>query len=137
MSDKTIIDYFLENTEKLGDKTWLTQPVGDGEVLTFSYNEVVAKAKQVAGYLESLGYPPKSQIAICSKNCAYWLIADIGIWMAGHVSVPVSFKLGRRNLENRSFCDTIQLKERSNMLLRLFMNESLRMNLIYMNDNVI
>lgn len=86
---KTIIDYFLANVEKLGDKTWLTQPMGGDVVKTFSYKEVVAEAKKVAGYIESLGYPPKSQIAICSKNCAWWIIADLGIWMAGHVSVPI------------------------------------------------
>jgi len=94
MSDetKTIIDYFLENVSTFGDKTFLTQPLGGGNdnVKTFSYNEVLAEAKKVAGYIESLGYPPKSKIAICSKNCAYWVIADLGIWLADHVSVPVS-----------------------------------------------
>lgn len=86
---KTIIDYFLDNVEKLGDKTFMTQPMGGGDVKTFSYNEVLDGAKKVAGYIESKGYPPKSQIAICSKNCAHWVIADLGIWLAGHVSVPV------------------------------------------------
>ena len=95
MSDvdsKTIIDYFLENVEKLGDKTFMTQPMGGGDenVKTFTYKEVLNEAKKVAGYIESLNYPPKSQIAICSKNCAWWIIADLGIWFAGHVSVPVS-----------------------------------------------
>lgn len=88
---KTVIDYFLENVEKLGDKIFMTQPMGGGNenIKTFSYKEVLNKAKKVAGYIESFGYPPKSQIAICSKNCAYWFIADLGIWLAGHVSVPV------------------------------------------------
>jgi long-chain acyl-CoA synthetase len=92
---KTIIDKFLEHVETFGDKTFLTQPMGGGNdnVKTFSYNEVLDEAKKVAGYIESLGYPPKSQIAICSKNCAYWVIADLGIWLAGHVSVPVSSEL--------------------------------------------
>jgi hypothetical protein len=94
MSDdtKTIIDYFVANAEKLGDKTFMTQPMGGGDdnVVTFSYAEVLAGAKKVAGYIESLGYPPKSKIAICSKNCAWWVIADLGIWLAGHISVPVS-----------------------------------------------
>jgi len=88
---KTIIDYFFENVEKYGDKTFMTQPMGGGDdnVKTFSYNQILAEAKKVAGYIESLAYPPKSQIAILSKNCAFWVIADIGIWLAGHVSVPV------------------------------------------------
>lgn len=86
---KTIIDYFNEHVAKLGDKTFMTQPMGGGEIVTFSYKECLDEAKKVAGYIESLGYPPKSQIAICSKNCAWWFIADLGIWLAGHVSVPV------------------------------------------------
>jgi len=93
MSDdtKTIIDYFLDNVGKYGDRTFLTQPMGGGDdnLKTFSYNETLEEAKKVAGYIETLGYPPKSQIAICSKNCAHWFIADVGIWLAGHVSVPV------------------------------------------------
>jgi long-chain acyl-CoA synthetase len=88
---KTILDYFLEHVEVFGDKVWMTQPMGGGEenVKTFTYNETLAEAKKLAGYIESLALPPKSQIAICSKNCAWWVIADLAIWMAGHVSVPV------------------------------------------------
>ncbi|KAL3922775.1 MAG: hypothetical protein SGILL_002021 [Bacillariaceae sp.] len=89
--DKTIIDYFLANVEKLGDRRFMTQPMGGGEdnVKYYTFKEVLAEAKKMAGYLESLNYPPKSQIAICSKNCAWWIIADLAIWMSGHVSVPV------------------------------------------------
>jgi long-chain acyl-CoA synthetase len=28
-------------------------------------------------------------MAILSKNCAWWILADFAIWMSGHVSVPV------------------------------------------------
>jgi len=89
--DKTIIDHFLVNVEKFGDKCFMTQPLGGGDanIKTFSYNDVLDEAKKVAGYIESLNYPPKSQIAICSKNCAWWIIADLGIWLSGHVSVPI------------------------------------------------
>ena len=87
--EKTIIDYFLANVETLGDRVWMTQPMGGDEVKTFTFNETLAEAKKVAGYIQSLGLPEKSQIAICSKNCAWWVIADLGIWMSGHVSVPV------------------------------------------------
>jgi long-subunit acyl-CoA synthetase (AMP-forming) len=33
--------------------------------------------------------PQGSHIALISKNCAHWIIADLAIWMAGHVSVPL------------------------------------------------
>ena len=87
--DKTVLDYFLANVEKHGDRIWMTQPMGNGEVKTFTFKQTLAEAKKVAGYISSLGLPEKSQIAICSKNCAWWVITDLGIWMSGHVSVPV------------------------------------------------
>ena len=62
---------------------------GPDNVKVYSFNQVLDEAKKMAGYIESLNYPPKSQIAICSKNCAWWIMADLAIWMSGHVSVPI------------------------------------------------
>jgi long-chain acyl-CoA synthetase len=28
-------------------------------------------------------------VAILSRNCAWWIMADLAIWMAGHVTVPI------------------------------------------------
>lgn len=119
---KTFLDYFIENTKVVGEQTFLTQPMGDGKVLTWTYSEVLEQAKKAAGYIsvcvhcidsvtfvqhrfnlsffflllyffiwKSLNLPPKSQIAIMSKNCAWWIIADLGVWLSGHVSVPGMF----------------------------------------------
>jgi long-chain acyl-CoA synthetase len=90
-NDKTILDYFLANVEKFGDRRFMTQPTGGGEENTkyWTFNETLDEAKKMAGYIESLGLDPKSQIAICSKNCAWWILADLAIWMSGHVSVPI------------------------------------------------
>src|SRR5258708_10025607 len=43
----------------------------------------------MASGLQSMGLPPRSNVAILSKNCAHWLMADLAIFMAGHVSVPL------------------------------------------------
>lgn len=88
-ADKTFLDYFQDNIQIVGDQKFLTQPMGGDEVMEWTYKEVFEEAKKVAGYIQSLGLPAKSQIAIMSKNCAWWIIADIGIWLSGHVSVPV------------------------------------------------
>jgi len=89
--NKTIIDYFEENVAKLGNRTFFVQPLGGGNdhLKTWTFHQVMDDAKKMAGYIESLELPPKSQIAIMSKNCAWWIIADLAIWMTGHVSVPV------------------------------------------------
>ena len=70
-------------------QVYLTQPVPGGGVLHYSWSEAVSQARHVAAYLKSLDLAPRSNIAILSKNCAHWLIADYAIWMAGHVSVPL------------------------------------------------
>jgi len=88
---KTFLDYFFDNVEKLGDRVFMTQPMGGGDVnvKTYSFNETLDEAKKMASYIQSLGLPEKCQIAILSKNCAWWIIADLAIMMTGNVSVPI------------------------------------------------
>ena len=38
---------------------------------------------------KSLNLPPHSNIALLGKNSAHWIMADLAIWMAGHVTVPL------------------------------------------------
>ena len=80
--------YWKKNTP---DRMFLTQPMGDGDVniRTWSWKEAVDEARRMATYLKSLDLPDRSHIALCSKNCSYWVIADLAIWMAGHISIPI------------------------------------------------
>lgn len=84
----TILDRFLANVAKRPNDIYLTQPYGE-RVEDFSFARVLDEASRVATYLCSLGFAPGSQIAIASKNCAHFIISDIAIWLAGHVSVPL------------------------------------------------
>jgi long-chain acyl-CoA synthetase len=67
----------------------LTQPQGGGVLRDFTWAQVMDEARRMATHLQSLGLPAGSRIALLSKNCAHWLIADFAIWMAGFVSVPL------------------------------------------------
>lgn len=71
------------------DEIYLTQPMGNGVVQEYTWNRAVGEARRMASYLKSLDLPPKTNIGLLSKNCAHWIMADIAIWMAGHVSVPL------------------------------------------------
>ncbi|NOY70139.1 MAG: AMP-binding protein [Deltaproteobacteria bacterium] len=73
------------------DRMYFTQPMGGGDanVKTWTWKEAVGEARRMAAYLKSLNLPDRSNIAICSKNCAHWIMADLAIWMAGHVTVPI------------------------------------------------
>ncbi|MEP6738743.1 MAG: AMP-binding protein [Caldimonas sp.] len=70
-------------------RTMLTQPLGGGRVRDYTWGEVTDQVRRMAAHLQSLGLAPGSKIALLSKNCAHWLMADYAIWMAGFVSVPL------------------------------------------------
>ncbi len=73
------------------DRMYFTQPMGGGDdnIKTWTWKEAVVEARRMAAYLKSLDLPERSHIALCSKNCAHWIMADLAIWMAGHVSIPI------------------------------------------------
>jgi len=94
----TQIDRVLEFEVQRAREVWLTQPMGGGRVLDLRFGEAVDQARRMAAHLISLRLPPGSRIAIFSKNTAWWLMADLAIWMAGHVSVPIYPNLTARSI---------------------------------------
>ena len=70
------------------DRVFLNQPV-DGEVYSFTWGGSADVARRMASALLSLGLQKGDKVAILSKNCAEWFLADIAISMAGLISVPI------------------------------------------------
>jgi len=68
---------------------YLTQPMGGGVMRGYSWAQVADEARRMAAYLQTFGWEPGTRIAILSKNCAWWIMSDLAIWMAGYVSVPI------------------------------------------------
>ena len=79
--------YHWESTAP--DRIWLTQPIGDGKVETYTWAQAMDQVRRMAAHLQSLGLEPGSHIGLISKNCAHFILADLAIWMAGHVSVAL------------------------------------------------
>ena len=71
------------------DRVALSQPMGDGKVRDFTWAQVGNEVRRMAAHLESQGWERGSKVAILSKNCAWWLMSDLAIWMAGYVSVAL------------------------------------------------
>jgi long-chain acyl-CoA synthetase len=67
----------------------LTQPMGDGTTKDYTWAQVADQVRRMATHLSAQGWEPGSKVAILSKNCAWWLMSDLAIWMAGFVSVPL------------------------------------------------
>lgn len=80
---------FYDREDRHPDKCFLVQPLTGGQVQKLSWSEVGNQARRAAHWLRRQGLPLGSSIAIISKSCAHWIIADLAIWMAGHVSVPL------------------------------------------------
>ncbi|PVY78418.1 long-subunit acyl-CoA synthetase (AMP-forming) [Tamilnaduibacter salinus] len=71
------------------DKVYLTQPYPDGHTEDITWTQAADQVRRMAGHLRSLDLPERSHIAILGKNSAHWILADLAIWAAGMVSVPM------------------------------------------------
>jgi len=86
---ETVLDAVYAWERDHPDRVYLTQPVGGGEYIAYTWADTLREARTMAAYLRSLALPPNSHIALISKNCAHFIISDLAIWMAGHVTVAL------------------------------------------------
>lgn len=83
-----ILEAFFRHERERPQSIYLVQPLASGKQ-QLTWAQVGDQARRFAGWLRTQELPERSHIAILSKNCAHWIIADLAIWMAGHVSVPL------------------------------------------------
>lgn len=85
----TPLEMFYQFEQSRADETCFVQPYPDGSIIHYNWRDAGKQIRSMAAYLTSLKLPAGSNIALMSTNCAYWIMADIAIWMAGHCSVPL------------------------------------------------
>lgn len=91
------LEYFLHWEKTSPDDIAFRQPFGN-EWKTRTWRQAGDEIRKIAGYLESLHLPAHSHVAIFSKNCSEWIMADLAIMMAGHVSIPVYATLSHEHV---------------------------------------
>ncbi len=79
--------YYWEKTTPY--RLYMNQPMSDGHAVEYTWKRVGNEVRRMATYLKSFNFAPGSCVALWSKNCAHWVMADLAIWMAGYVSVPL------------------------------------------------
>jgi len=89
VADDLLLERAFRWERERPDRMFLTQPFGGGQVRHWTWAQALDEARRMAAYLKAQGWEPGSRVAILSKNCAWWLMSDLAIWMAGHVSVPI------------------------------------------------
>ncbi len=86
---RLMLDYVFDHEEKLRDRVYMTQPIGNNQVVDYTWGQTVDQARRMAAYLQSQGFPRGSRVAILSKNCAHFIMAEVAIWMAGYTTVAI------------------------------------------------
>jgi long-subunit acyl-CoA synthetase (AMP-forming) len=87
--NKLILDYVYDLEASQPDKVYLTQPLGQGKVADYTWKQTLDQSRRMAAYLKSRNFEPGARIAILSKNCAHFFMAELAIWMAGYTTVAI------------------------------------------------
>ena len=84
----TLIDKFCAFEASQPDQLFLSEPV-NGTYKNFTWAEAGQQVRKMAAALNAMGLGKDDKVAILSKNCAHWIMADLAISFAGCVSVPM------------------------------------------------
>ena len=88
---KTPIEMLYKWEGETPDLVYLRQSLGEGNWSELSWAEVGDRVRRLAAYIQAKNYAPQTNIVIWSSNSADWIIGDLAIMLAGHVSVPLYF----------------------------------------------
>jgi len=84
----SIIEQFYKFEQERADQLFLSEPVRQ-VYQNFSWGSAGVEIRKMAAVIQGMGLEKGDKIAILSKNCAYWIMADLAIMMAGCVAVPL------------------------------------------------
>jgi long-chain acyl-CoA synthetase len=85
---KTFNELLYENEKKYVDLVYLRQ-AEHGTWREITWKDAMLQARKMTALLKEIGLQKGDKVAIFSKNCAEWLIADFAIAMGGFTSVPL------------------------------------------------
>lgn len=85
---KTPIEFFYERVSLQPHEPFLRQPKGDSWQ-EYTYQQAYDEALRMAAHMQQSGLKRGDHVAILSRNCCHWILADLAIMMGGFVSVPL------------------------------------------------
>lgn len=94
----SVLTDFLKHETSSPDKILFNQPLDKGK-RTWTYRQAGQEIRSILAGLQSLGLQPGDHVALISKNCAEWIMADVAIMMGGYVSIPLYPTLGAKSIE--------------------------------------
>lgn len=97
MTLSTIPQYLDKWASELPDQVWLRDRQGDN-YSELTWSQAKAEVDAVASWFEQ-NFPAQTKVAILSRNCAHWVLADLAIISAGNVSIPLFTTLATETTE--------------------------------------
>ncbi|MCX7986056.1 MAG: AMP-binding protein [Bacteroidales bacterium] len=88
----TILDLFETSVSKFSNNPYLWEKK-DSQYQCYTYQSVYEKSKAFGAGLIAMGVEKGDRITLLADGCAAWVIAELGIFYAGAVSVPISVKI--------------------------------------------
>jgi long-subunit acyl-CoA synthetase (AMP-forming) len=84
-----LLGHIYAHEKNEASRVFLTQPIGGGQVVDYTWAQVMDQSRRMAAHLQSRGFSPGARIAMLSKNCAHFVMAELAIWMAGYTTVAI------------------------------------------------
>ena len=91
------LDAFAHWVNTTPNKTFLRQPI-NRVFKEYTYKEADQEIRKIASALHGMGISKGSHVALLSKNCAHWIMADLAIMMAECISIPIYPTLGAESI---------------------------------------
>ena len=88
-ASKLILDYVFDHEVSKPEAVYLTQPLGGGQVADYTWRQTMDQARRMAAHIKAQGFAPGFRIAVLSKNCAHFIMAELAIWMAGGTTTAI------------------------------------------------
>jgi long-chain acyl-CoA synthetase len=86
---KLILEHIYDREAAQGDRVYLTQPLGGGAVRDYTWRQCLDEARRVAAWLQQQGLQRGDKVAMLTKNCAHFFLAELAIWMGGFTTVAI------------------------------------------------
>ncbi|MEY4749637.1 MAG: hypothetical protein RIQ60_1851 [Pseudomonadota bacterium] len=86
---RLVLDHACDHARLRPDAVYLTQPLGQGRVVDYTWAQVLDQARRMAAHLQGLGLARGARVAILSKNCAHFIMAELAVWLGGYATVAI------------------------------------------------
>lgn len=95
----SLVGLLQESVIKYPSLAALKAVKGDGSPLLLTYAQLYNAVRELGSGLISVGLRPGQHVALVCENHWRWLVTDLAILGCGAVDVPLSLRMGERELE--------------------------------------